>query len=79
MTICHSRTVNLPGCAARRTFWLRRSVARRSSADFIQPGATVVDVGINRITDPAEARGWDAPKSSRRRAKPWWETSTRST
>ena len=25
------------------------------TADFIQPGATVIDVGINRITDPAAA------------------------
>ncbi len=56
VTICHSRTVNLPELC-RRADILVAAIGRAAfvTADFIQPGATVVDVGINRITDPAEA------------------------
>ena len=56
VTICHSRTVNLPEMC-RQADILVAAIGRAAfvTADFIQPGATVVDVGINRITDPAEA------------------------
>jgi methylenetetrahydrofolate dehydrogenase (NADP+)/methenyltetrahydrofolate cyclohydrolase len=56
VTICHSRTVNLPGMC-RQADILVAAIGRAAfvTADFIQPGATVVDVGINRITDPQEA------------------------
>ena len=56
VTICHSRTVNLPGIC-RQADILVAAIGRAAfvTADFIQPGATVVDVGINRITDPVEA------------------------
>ena len=56
VTICHSRTVNLPEIC-READILVAAIGRAAfvTADFIQPGATVVDVGINRITDPAEA------------------------
>jgi len=56
VTICHSRTVNLPAMC-RQADILVAAIGRAAfvTADFIQPGATVVDVGINRITDLAEA------------------------
>lgn len=56
VTICHSRTVNLPEMC-READILVAAIGRAAfvTADYIQPGATVVDVGINRITDSAEA------------------------
>jgi methylenetetrahydrofolate dehydrogenase (NADP+) / methenyltetrahydrofolate cyclohydrolase len=56
VTICHSRTVNLPEMC-RQADILVAAIGRAAfvTADFIQPGASVVDVGINRITDSAEA------------------------
>ena len=52
VTICHSRTRDLPRCARRRTSWWRRSAAPAFvTPDFVKPGATVVDVGINRVTE----------------------------
>jgi methylenetetrahydrofolate dehydrogenase (NADP+)/methenyltetrahydrofolate cyclohydrolase len=56
VTICHSRTVNLPEMC-RQADILVAAIGRAAfvTADFIKPGATVVDVGINRITDPQEA------------------------
>jgi methylenetetrahydrofolate dehydrogenase (NADP+) / methenyltetrahydrofolate cyclohydrolase len=56
VTICHSRTVNLPDMC-RQADILVAAIGRAAfvTADFIQPGATVVDVGINRITVAEEA------------------------
>ena len=56
VTICHSRTVNLPEMC-RQADILVAAIGRPAfvTADFIRPGATVVDVGINRITDREEA------------------------
>ena len=56
VTICHSRTVNLPEMC-RQADILVAAIGRPAfvTAEFIKPGATVVDVGINRITDRAEA------------------------
>jgi methylenetetrahydrofolate dehydrogenase (NADP+)/methenyltetrahydrofolate cyclohydrolase len=56
VTVCHSHTVNLPEIC-RQAEILVAAIGRTAfvTADFIRPGATVVDVGINRITDPVEA------------------------
>jgi methylenetetrahydrofolate dehydrogenase (NADP+)/methenyltetrahydrofolate cyclohydrolase len=56
VTICHSRTENLPDMC-READLLVAAIGRPAfvTSDFIAPGATVIDVGINRITDPAEA------------------------
>jgi len=56
VTICHSRTVNLPEIC-RQADILVAAIGRPAfvTADFIQPGATVVDVGINRIADSGGA------------------------
>lgn len=52
VTICHSRTVDLPRVAAQADV-LVAAVGRPAfvTADFVKPGATVIDVGTNTLTD----------------------------
>jgi methylenetetrahydrofolate dehydrogenase (NADP+)/methenyltetrahydrofolate cyclohydrolase len=54
VTVCHSRTRDLPA-VARTADILVAAMGRAAfvTPDFIQPGATVIDVGINRIEDAA--------------------------
>jgi methylenetetrahydrofolate dehydrogenase (NADP+)/methenyltetrahydrofolate cyclohydrolase len=56
VTICHSKTADLPG-VCREADLLVAAIGRPAmvTRDFIKPGATVIDVGINRIEDRAEA------------------------
>lgn len=56
VTICHSRTENIVE-ECRRADILVAAIGKAGfvTADFIKPGATVIDVGINRVTDAAEA------------------------
>jgi len=57
VTICHSRTTDLPGIAVQADL-LIAAVGRRAmvTRDFIKPGAVVVDVGMHRIEDEATCR-----------------------
>jgi methylenetetrahydrofolate dehydrogenase (NADP+)/methenyltetrahydrofolate cyclohydrolase len=57
VTICHSRTRDLPG-VAREADILVAAMGRAAfvTGDFIRPGATVIDVGMNRLATPDEAR-----------------------
>ena len=52
VTICHSRTADLPAVAARADI-LVSAIGRPGfvTRDFVKPGATVVDVGTSRVTD----------------------------
>ena len=59
VTLAHSRTVHLPEItrqadilvgALGRPLFLRK--------EQMKPGATVIDVGVNRLTDPASPRGY---------------------
>ena len=52
VTICHSRTVDLPRVAAQADV-LVAAVGRPAfvTADFVKSGATVIDVGTNTLTD----------------------------
>ena len=63
VTICHSRTPDLAG-ECRRADILVAALGRPAfvTRDFIRPGATVIDVGINRLT-PEQQPGifGDAP------------------
>lgn len=54
VTICHSRTKNLPAMAAQADI-LVAAIGRAAfvTPDFVKPGATVVDVGTSRLEDPA--------------------------
>jgi methylenetetrahydrofolate dehydrogenase (NADP+)/methenyltetrahydrofolate cyclohydrolase len=55
VTICHSRTVDLPG-VAREADILIVAMGRMAmvGADYIKPGAVVIDVGQHKVTDPAD-------------------------
>lgn len=57
VTICHSRTPDLAE-ECRKADILVAAIGRTAmlTADYIKPGAVVVDVGMNRVTDGAEAR-----------------------
>jgi methylenetetrahydrofolate dehydrogenase (NADP+) / methenyltetrahydrofolate cyclohydrolase len=52
VTICHSKTADLPSLA-RRADILVAAVGRAKlvSADMVKPGACVIDVGVNRLAD----------------------------
>jgi methylenetetrahydrofolate dehydrogenase (NADP+)/methenyltetrahydrofolate cyclohydrolase len=55
VSICHSKTKDLPGLT-RQADILVAAVGRTAfvQPEMVKPGATVVDVGINRVTDRAE-------------------------
>jgi methylenetetrahydrofolate dehydrogenase (NADP+) / methenyltetrahydrofolate cyclohydrolase len=57
VTICHSKTRDLPG-VVRRADIVVAAIGRAAMVepDWVRPGATVIDVGINRISDAAEAQ-----------------------
>ena len=57
VTICHSRTADLPAVASQADI-LIAAVGRMGmvTADFIKPRAVVVDVGIHRIEDEQTCR-----------------------
>jgi methylenetetrahydrofolate dehydrogenase (NADP+) / methenyltetrahydrofolate cyclohydrolase len=67
VTICHSRTVNLPQVCASADI-LVAAIGRPAfvTPDFVKPGATVIDVGINRVTDTALVERLYAEGSPRR-------------
>src|SRR5260370_27811189 len=56
VTICHSKTRDLPG-AVRRAAIVVAAMGRAGyvQADWIRPGAAVIDVGTNKVTDAKEA------------------------
>src|SRR5436189_2854006 len=55
VTVCHSKTRDLPG-VCRRADILVAAIGRAGmiTRDFVKPGATVIDVGMNKVTDQAE-------------------------
>jgi methylenetetrahydrofolate dehydrogenase (NADP+)/methenyltetrahydrofolate cyclohydrolase len=55
VTVCHSRTRDLPA-VCRRGDILIAAIGKIGmiTPEFVKPGATVIDVGINRITERAE-------------------------
>lgn len=57
VTICHSKTRDLPAMT-RQADILVAAIGRAGMirGEYIKPGATVIDVGVNRISDPALAR-----------------------
>jgi methylenetetrahydrofolate dehydrogenase (NADP+)/methenyltetrahydrofolate cyclohydrolase len=66
VTICHSRTRDLPA-VARTADILVAAIGRPAfvTPDFVTPGAVVVDVGINVVSDEALVRSWFPPDSPR--------------
>ncbi len=61
VTVAHSQTRDLPA-VCRRADLLLVAVGRplMVKGDWIKPGATVIDVGINRVARMAVARAWSA-------------------
>ncbi len=50
VTICHSRTVNLPGITRQADILVSAAgKAGMVTADMVKPGATVIDVGTNQV------------------------------
>ena len=55
VTVCHSRTRDLPGICARADVLIAAvGRPRMITREFVKPGAVVIDVGMNRLT-PEEA------------------------
>jgi methylenetetrahydrofolate dehydrogenase (NADP+)/methenyltetrahydrofolate cyclohydrolase len=54
VTVCHSKTHDLPE-VCRRADILVAAIGRAGmiTRDFVKPGATVIDVGMNKVTDAA--------------------------
>jgi methylenetetrahydrofolate dehydrogenase (NADP+)/methenyltetrahydrofolate cyclohydrolase len=67
VTICHSKTRDLPS-VTRRADILVVAIGRPGfiGRDHIKPGATVVDVGMNEVTDEAAARALFGDEAARR-------------
>jgi methylenetetrahydrofolate dehydrogenase (NADP+) / methenyltetrahydrofolate cyclohydrolase len=66
VTVCHSKTPDLPAVCATADL-LVSAIGRPGfvTPDFVRSGATVIDVGISRLTDEATARKMFAPGSQR--------------
>jgi methylenetetrahydrofolate dehydrogenase (NADP+)/methenyltetrahydrofolate cyclohydrolase len=58
VTIAHSRTVNLASvCRAADVLVAAVGRPEMVKADWVKPGATVIDVGINRVAAPDKGVG----------------------
>ena len=66
VTVCHSKTHDLPA-VCRRADILVAAIGRAGmiTRDFVKPGATVIDVGMNSLTDPAEFQRFFAGNAKR--------------
>jgi methylenetetrahydrofolate dehydrogenase (NADP+) / methenyltetrahydrofolate cyclohydrolase len=55
VTVCHSKTRDLPA-VCRRADILVAAIGRAGmiTRDFVKPGATLIDVGMNKVTERAE-------------------------
>jgi methylenetetrahydrofolate dehydrogenase (NADP+)/methenyltetrahydrofolate cyclohydrolase len=52
VTMCHSRTADLPGVCRRADILIAAvGVPKMVKADWVKPGATVIDVGMNRLPE----------------------------
>lgn len=58
VTICHSQTRDLARHCQRADILIAAiGVAELVKADMVKPGATVIDVGVNRVNDPSAKGG----------------------
>ena len=59
VTVCHSKTQDLASiCRTADIIIVAAGSPNLVTASMVKPGATVIDVGINRIEDPASPRGY---------------------
>jgi methylenetetrahydrofolate dehydrogenase (NADP+)/methenyltetrahydrofolate cyclohydrolase len=66
VTVCHSKTRDLAG-VCRRADILVAAIGKAGmiTPNFVKPGATVIDVGMNTVTDPAEFKKFFAGDEKR--------------
>ncbi len=59
VTVCHSKTRDLPS-VTRQADILIAAIGKAEfvTADMVKPGAVVIDVGINRVDDATNAKGY---------------------
>jgi methylenetetrahydrofolate dehydrogenase (NADP+)/methenyltetrahydrofolate cyclohydrolase len=58
VTLCHSRTLDISTHCRRADILIAAMGSPEFvKADMVQPGATVIDVGVNRINDPSSKDG----------------------
>lgn len=58
VTLCHSRTKDIAAhCRRADVIVAAMGVAQFVKADMVKPGAVVMDVGVNRVPDPAAKNG----------------------
>jgi 5,10-methylene-tetrahydrofolate dehydrogenase/methenyl tetrahydrofolate cyclohydrolase len=59
LTICHSRTKDLPG-VVREADILIAAVGQPEMVrgDWVKPGVVVIDVGVNAVDDPTREKGY---------------------
>ena len=59
VTVCHSRTENLRGITQTADI-LVAAIGKPEmiTGDMVKPGAVVIDVGTNRVSDPASEKGY---------------------
>ena len=59
VTVCHSRTEKLPQ-VCRRADILIVAIGQPEmiTAEYVKEGATVIDVGVHRIDDPKQPKGY---------------------
>jgi methylenetetrahydrofolate dehydrogenase (NADP+)/methenyltetrahydrofolate cyclohydrolase len=69
VTVCHSKTRDLPG-VCRRADILVAAIGRAGmiTRSFVKPGATVIDVGMNKIDNQAEFNKFFAGNTKREQA-----------
>lgn len=67
VTICHSKTRDLPGVAASADI-LVAAIGRPGlvTREFVKPGATVIDVGINTLTSAGDVDRFFSGKARKR-------------
>ena len=59
VTVCHSRTADLPSITRQGDILVvAMGKPEFVTADMIKPGATVIDVGVNRVDDPSNKKGY---------------------
>jgi len=66
VTVCHSKTHDLPA-VCRRADILVAAIGRAGmiTRDYVKPGGTVIDVGMNTVTDAAEFQRFFAGNAKR--------------
>lgn len=66
VTVCHSKTRDLPG-VCRQADILVAAIGRAGmiTREFVKPEATVIDVGMNKVTDAAEFQRFFAGNAKR--------------